>query len=157
MLSLLSFVLYFDQRSLCLAEKKIRRPKIWGNRQTGSLSPEAKVLGTKVTWPVWAYVLYFLACEDSLICSHFNVIMRRSASPAPACSALSSSSKSSLWVVLTGGPCDLPMRSNHLKDHLLALLCDHHSFHLHPPCRVLMSGGSWIFFGCRIIHQHKSL
>lgn len=51
-LSLFSFVVGHDQRSLCFAGKKRKekkkRTEDVGKRQAGSLSPEAKVPGTKV-------------------------------------------------------------------------------------------------------------
>lgn len=54
--------------------KKEERTKDVEKRQAGSLSPEAKVRGTKVTWPVWAHVSYFPVCEDSLICAAFHFV-----------------------------------------------------------------------------------
>jgi hypothetical protein len=75
--SFLSFVLIYDQKRLCF-ENKINEDRDVERRPACSLSPEAKVPGTKshVTCVGYSsYVLLSAVWRGSLICSLFYILM----------------------------------------------------------------------------------
>lgn len=119
-------------------------------------------------WLVWArsksfvnksygmcwHVFCFLVYADSLICSHFYILMSCGVFPLSKWNA-EQFLLSSLAAVLTSGPCDLRLHIIHLKDHSLTL-------HWQSP--GLSSWAPWLLinelvlglFGSRIINQQKS-